>query len=147
MARKLFLPILLVAVVFGHVSVAQAERLRRHGFQVGVELSVGDLSAAREHVLSSIVLEATNNIVKHAKPGSPCSLTLRRSEGEVVGEFKNVPKMPTTGQGLGLVGVAERLALLNGHSETYRSKGRWLLRIVVPVGVSHLEPTRAPDDD
>lgn len=112
----------------------QSERLRGGGFTVETEVSVEALSPARAQTMSAIITEASNNILKHARPGSCCSLRLFETDGLIIGEFSNVPRTVARNHhsGMGLLGIEERVALLNGTCEVVRTPGRWLLRTKLP---------------
>lgn len=112
----------------------QSERLRGGGFTVETEVSVEALSPARAQTMSAIITEASNNILKHARPGSCCSLRLFETDGLIIGEFSNVPRTAARNHhsGMGLLGIEERVALLNGTCEVVRTPGRWLLRTKLP---------------
>ncbi|MGO1487603.1 MAG: sensor histidine kinase [Arachnia sp.] len=114
---------------------AQAERLRDEGFTVDVKVDIDKLSAARCQTLAAITIEAANNIVKHARPGSTCRFSITQSTEDVCGEFTNVRKFSKVArQGFGLTGVQERLTLLDGTSEAIVKNSRWILRVSLPLG-------------
>ncbi|MFT4217316.1 MAG: histidine kinase [Micropruina sp.] len=120
----------------------QAERLRAAGFRVEAEVEIERLSAARAQALSAVTVEAVNNIVRHAQPGTACGLRLKDDGSDVVARFTNVAAPATNGltppAGMGLTGVRERLALLGGHC-TYRRDGRgWELLARLPHGVEYV---------
>ncbi|RRD47338.1 hypothetical protein EII42_03515 [Tessaracoccus sp. OH4464_COT-324] len=111
----------------------QAERLRTAGLVPEVNLNLTTVSAARSTALAKTVVEAANNMIKHAPPGSRCLLSLVETSNLVVGTFAN-PVAPgrRTGKGLGLVGMEERLHLLQGTLETTVEEGRWTTTITLP---------------
>lgn len=115
---------------------AQAERLRQEGFLVEVDRRSAPLSAARAQLLSMVVLEAVNNMVKHADPNVVCEITLVDQGGLVIGTFENGRATRNQGPaGLGLVGVRERLALLGGKAETLCTDDSFTLRVELPRGL------------
>lgn len=118
---------------------AQADRINRHGIAVETSLRIETLSSARAQTMSAIVTEAANNIIKHARPATICSLRLFEEDGMVVGEFANVPRtgVHARGEGMGLLGVQERVALLQGSSEIVRTPGHWMLRTLLPQNPAH----------
>ncbi len=80
--------------------------------------------------------EAASNIIKHARPGTPCSLRIFEVGDDTVGEIENVPARTTDhAHGMGFTGVQERLALLHGRCDIDSSAERWLLRIILPNGL------------
>lgn len=112
----------------------QGRRLADRGFPVAVNVELAPLSAARSALMAKIAREATNNILKHAPQGSPCSLTVVANEIEVTGIFINeVRRVPRTHEGMGIAGMRERLGLLKGTLETACIDGRWTTTVRLPV--------------
>ena len=133
-----------------HTVTNQAERLRDEGFTVDVRVDIARLSAARCQTLAAITIEAANNIVKHARPGTTCQFVITQDAENVMGEFSNVRKFSKAArQGFGLAGVQERLTLLNGTSQALMKDGRWTLKVSLPLGmennVSSASPTPRPE--
>lgn len=115
---------------------SQAERLRAAGFSVTCNVGIDRLSAARAQALSAVIVEAANNIVRHAVPGTACDLDLAEDGPDVVASFRNTCATATTPKpGMGLTGVRERLALLGGSSEVRRKGPQWELVARLPHGV------------
>lgn len=117
----------------------QTERLREAGFEASCLMRVQRLSAARSRALSAVTIEAVNNMLKHARPGTPCTIDMRDEAADVVATFTNemrdAPDRGSDRPGMGLTGVRERLALLGGES-SHRSDGRqWRLVARLPHGV------------
>ena len=113
----------------------QAGRLRAKGLVPITSVDIGPISAARATTLSKVAVEATSNMIKHARPGSECHLTIRESDDAITADFMN----PTNGrsvsrQGLGLVGIEERVALLGGKVTVDRGGSKWRLRVTLPHG-------------
>ena len=111
--------------------VAALERLRdtfaeQTGMRVELEASVGDrLPSDVETALYRIVQEALTNIVKHAQASS-VSLVVTRSERAITAVIEDDGSGFAAnggGEGLGLLGMAERLALLGGTLKTESSPG------------------------
>lgn len=113
---------------------ARADRIRRHGIDVDTSLTVKTLSPALAQTMSAVVTEVANNIIKHARPSTSCSLRLFEDDGMVVGEFMNRRRMNerVSNNGMGLLGIQERMALLSGSCEVVCTPGRWLLRTKLP---------------
>lgn len=123
----------------------QAERLREAGFEVETQVSIDQLSAARAQALSAVTIEAANNILRHAEPGTGCTLELADNEGEVEARFTNVAASTAASRtGMGLTGVQERLALLGGDSTHRLDAGTWELRVRLPHGVEWAGTPSAP---
>ena len=111
--------------------VAALERLRdtfaeQTGMRVELEASIGDrLPSDVETALYRIVQEALTNIVKHAQASS-VSLVVTRSERAITAVIEDDGSGFAAnggGEGLGLLGMAERLALLGGTLKTESSPG------------------------
>lgn len=114
----------------------QAERLIGHGFEVAVEMKVDTLSAARCQTMSAIVVEATNNMIKHARPQSRCSMSITAAVDDVVATFSNASRTTAPApDGLGIIGIQERLALLDGACSVERRDREWILRVRLPQGI------------
>ena len=112
------------------------EQFRRSGLDV--ELSVeGDLSRLPAGVdLSAyrIAQEALTNALKYATDRA-VSLRLRHEAHQLVVETENLGRPgPSTGSGLGLIGMAERVSVFGGTLEhEFTRDGRFRLRAVLPL--------------
>ena len=113
--------------------VAALERLRdtfaeQTGMRVDLESQLGDrLPSDVETALFRIVQEALTNIVKHARASS-VSIVLARTSRTVSAIVEDdgrgfVPDADGGGEGLGLLGMGERLALLGGRLKIESSPG------------------------
>ena len=111
--------------------VAALERLRdtfaeQTGMRVELEAHVGDrLPSDVETALYRIVQEALTNIVKHAQ-ASAVSIVLARSGGTITAVIEDNGRGFTPdgdADGLGLLGMGERLALLGGKLKVESSRG------------------------
>ncbi len=111
--------------------VAALERLRdtfseQTGMRVDLESRIGvRLPADVETALYRIVQEALTNIVKHAQAGS-ISIVLTQSSRAVSAVIEDDGRGFTPGaggEGLGLLGMGERLALLGGKLKIESSPG------------------------
>ncbi len=111
--------------------VAALEHLRdtfseQTGMRVDLEANVGDrLPSDVETALYRIVQEALTNIVKHAQARA-VSIVLARSGHAVTAVIEDDGRGFTTGDrsdGLGLLGMGERLALLGGKLKLESSPG------------------------
>jgi signal transduction histidine kinase len=111
--------------------VAALERLRdtfseQTGIRVDLESQIDDrLPSDVETALYRIVQEALTNIVKHAQASS-VSIVLartRRSISAVIEDDGRGFDPDGGGEGLGLLGMGERLALLGGKLKLESSPG------------------------
>jgi len=111
--------------------VAALEHLRdtfseQTGMRVELEANVGDrLSSEVETALYRIVQEALTNIVKHAQ-ASAVSIVLARSSRAITAVIEDDGRGFTPadgGDGMGLLGMGERLALLGGKLKIESNPG------------------------
>lgn len=118
-------------------------RLRKHG--IGVTITTdGDLTIVPgplARVLDKVAREAVNNIIKHAPQGSAATILVGVEAGEVQLAFVNAIssrarlERPASGESLGLVGMRERLAAIDGSLVSRRSGSQWLTQVTVPLGL------------
>jgi signal transduction histidine kinase len=108
------------------------------GIAVELESGLSDerLPSDVETALYRIVQEALTNVVKHAQ-AEHVSIVLRRDEGAVTAvvedDGRGLPREHGDG-GLGLVGMRERVALVNGQLEIESAEGTGTTLVVeVPV--------------
>jgi two-component system sensor histidine kinase DesK len=85
-------------------------------------LATGELPASVETALALVLREATTNVVRHAN-AARCRLRLERRGGEVVLEVRDDGHGLAAGEGNGVKGMRERLALLGGTLELARDRG------------------------
>ncbi|MDT9689822.1 histidine kinase [Streptomyces sp. P9(2023)] len=110
----------------------------------------GPLPAPVELAAYRIVQESLTNALKHAGPGEVRVELGRRADGALtvgvtsaLGGEQPGPRAP--GSGAGLVGMKERVALLDGEFEAgpvtaEDGRKQWRVRAVLPVGTSDKEP-------
>lgn len=111
----------------------QAERLSSAGFTPEVTVRLGTVSKAQAVTLSKTVVEIVNNMLKHALPGGRCTLSLVETGSLIVGTFSNpIPQGHKQGKGLGMVGMTERLHLLQGTLDLTVKDGLWSVRVTLP---------------
>jgi signal transduction histidine kinase len=98
------------------------------GIRVEVESFLGEerLPSEIETALYRIVQESLTNVVKHARAGSVSVLVTRKS-GSVIAVIEDDGRGFDAGarrdEGLGLVGMEERMALLDGRLQIESSEG------------------------
>ena len=111
--------------------VAALERLRetfaeQTGMRVDFEAQIGDrLPSDVETALYRIVQEALTNIVKHAQAGA-VSIVLTRSARSITAVIEDDGRgfaLDEDRDGLGLLGMGERLALLGGKLKLESTRG------------------------
>jgi signal transduction histidine kinase len=126
------------------------KRLASVGVQVSFEFppTIPALSAEVTIALYRVVQEAVNNVARHAHAGAvliACTLTnthlVLEIEDDGVGfELRRVDHPRASGEGLGLLGMRERLTLLGGRLEIESESGRGTRVIaIVPFGVAAQE--------
>ena len=112
------------------------EQFRRSGLDVALQVE-GDLSRLPPGLdLSAyrIAQEALTNALKYADDRA-VRLRLRREDGRLVLEAENRGRPgPSTGSGLGLVGMGERVSVFGGTLEhAFTRDGRFRLMVVLPL--------------
>jgi signal transduction histidine kinase len=104
--------------------------------QLEAQLGSERLSAELETTLYRIVQEALTNIVKHAEAKGASILIVRR-DGAVTtvieDDGKGFDANAVRKDGLGLLGIRERVALLDGRVNVESSPAGTTLAIEVPV--------------
>jgi signal transduction histidine kinase len=110
-------------------------QFRRSGLDVDlvVEGSLDALPAGIDLSGYRIVQEALTNALKYATDRT-VRLVVRRTPGALSVEVENRGRPgPSTGSGLGLVGMAERVSVFGGSLEHGFSDGRFRLSAVLPL--------------
>ncbi|MFT4295551.1 MAG: histidine kinase [Micropruina sp.] len=115
------------------------EGLQAHGFQVSTAID-GDLDAIPLRtggVLADIVKEATANIERHGASNRPCALVASIDETSAdlafINEVATANGQPAATTPLGLLGAAERLALVGGQLEARQEGSQWITRVTIPI--------------
>ncbi|WP_165066763.1 sensor histidine kinase [Marisediminicola senii] len=90
--------------------------------------------------LYRIAQESLTNVLKHAGPGTRARIHVRYGDDtvelEVTDDGLGRPGPPQRGGGLGLLGMRERAATLDGTLVAApRTGSGWVVRVTVPVGV------------
>ncbi|MFI6386776.1 sensor histidine kinase [Nonomuraea sp. NPDC050540] len=113
------------------------ERVRAAGFQVEARVEAGlqPLPPGVDLAVYRVVQEALTNTMKHAA-GAAATVTVARAGDFLVVEVGDTgggtAAGPGTGQGRGLIGLRERLALYGGTLETTRGADGYRLRARIP---------------
>jgi signal transduction histidine kinase len=94
--------------------------------------TVREVAATLESTLFRVAQEAVTNTLKHASPGARLDVRLRFLDDAVeleVTDDGGAARAGTTGAGLGLIGMRERIAAVGGTLETGpRARGGFLVR-------------------
>lgn len=84
-----------------------------------------------------VIQEACTNVIKHAGPGSSCSVRVEVDDDVRLRVHNTVPASGRTSSfprsGYGLSGARERLDLIGGTLESGPVPGGWSVEVVVPV--------------
>ncbi|MFT4218456.1 MAG: histidine kinase [Micropruina sp.] len=115
------------------------EQLRVRGFQVttSIEGSLDDVPAQAGSVLAEIVKEAAANVERHGAAGRPCTLVVSIDDAAadlaLINEVDETGSRSSSTRPLGLLGAAERLALVGGQLEARQEGTHWITRATVPI--------------
>lgn len=115
------------------------EELRTHGFEVttSIEGSLDDVPPEAGGVLADIVKEAAANIERHGAVNRPCMLIVSIEETSadlaLINEVAEGGSPAGSARPLGLLGAAERLALVGGQLQAHQEGTHWITRATVPV--------------
>lgn len=113
-------------------------RLEAGGFQVATAIDgdLDDVPPDAGGVLAEIVKEAVANIERHGAAGRPCALVASIDDMSADLAFINevaADRQPSGAEPLGLLGAAERLALVGGQLEARQEGSQWITRVTVPI--------------
>lgn len=110
----------------GALQALAEESGARGNFEVSAEIELsGELSAEQERVVYRLAQEALNNVVKHSAARN-ATLVARLEAGSVrvvVGDDGTGFDPGADGEGRGLIGMRERVALLGGEIEVSSTPG------------------------
>lgn len=120
------------------VVAERARHLTSLGFRVTtlLEADVTRLPDSIKETLAKVVVEATSNMVKHARPGSPCRIMVETTDEDATAVFVNTPAEAQTTQEnhLGLIGLRERVEALGGELTVTSTSPTWVLQVRIPLG-------------
>jgi signal transduction histidine kinase len=116
----------------------------------------GDLSRETEETAYRVVLEALTNVRRHAARTGRVEVCVRRSADGRAVELSvtdagggTAPARPRRGGGMGLAGLAERVAALGGALEAGPTEQGWRVRCVLPTaarGTTATTPRETPPE-
>lgn len=120
---------------------AQRDRLLAAGLEPDLELDVTALTPSQTMTIGNVMHEAVTNMVKHSAKGATCSIRIASSPTVIVAEFTNqsAGRRPSP-DGMGLIGIRERAALLGGTTEAGLQADRWVLTMKLPVAPAREDP-------
>lgn len=126
-----------------HRAIASAvTATRAAGITVDAQVdAVEELDAARRLAVLRIVQEGLTNVREHAGPGAGARVRVRVAQGEVevdvIDDGAGTASASTGhGRGLGLVGMSERVEMLDGTLEAGPAGAGWRVRAVLPGGTA-----------
>lgn len=137
------------AASLSEVVKQQTQRLWDQDFRVDCALDlVEPITATRAETLSSLTVEAVNNMLKHAKPGTSCHIHVRSDEHKIVAIYANETQQRRSHRNrLGLVGMRERVKLLDGSLDITNDDGWWVLEVVLPQAFRPATSPVPPTDE
>lgn len=112
--------------------------LEAKGFTVSTTVD-GDLDSLQPALIPTVravIGEACANIERHANPRHPCTIVLSIDENALDIVFMNeisVGINEPASLGLGLTGLGERLALIEGHLAVEQEGSQWFSRVTIPL--------------
>lgn len=114
------------------------EELENDGFTVTVttEGSLDDVPKRAADILAEVVREIAANVSRHGAPAGTCAVVASVDASWADLAFINqiAPDPPSsTAPHLGLVGAAERLAVIGGLIDSRREGPQWITRVTVPT--------------
>lgn len=118
---------------------AAVERTRAAGVSVDVELDpdLGELDAIGRLTLLRVVQESLTNVMKHADPAEPVSVSVVRADDKVMVSIASYHTHGTAEPGgLGLIGMTERVSLAGGTLEVRADARSWRVHATLPVAAT-----------
>ncbi|WP_421014765.1 sensor histidine kinase, partial [Glutamicibacter creatinolyticus] len=103
------------------------------------EEEISELPRSAHTALYRVMQEATTNIIKHAEPGSQCSISLKRRGDtavlRMVNQVMTSKKIATNDAlwgGSGLIGMEDRMRAFGGQFEAGKHAHQWILVAEIP---------------
>ncbi|GAA1397679.1 histidine kinase [Luteococcus peritonei] len=121
------------------VAERMAEELAAEGHPVVLELDrLDQLPVSVRRSLVRLLQEGTTNVLRHAGPGAPVLVRVRRQAGGVdfwmANRHDDSPRPPSPlSNGLGLRGLADRMELMGGSCRAGLEDDEWVLRATLPL--------------
>lgn len=115
------------------------QQLQARGFEVttSIEGSLDDVPPEPGAVLADIVKEAAANIERHGAVDRPCMLIVSvddlAADLALINEVIDGGSPAGSARPLGLLGAAERLALVGGQLQARQEGTHWITRATVPI--------------
>lgn len=104
----------------------------------------GALPYSVQVALVRVIQECVVNMVKYARPGTPCTIMVERTTTDTralfINEFDAVRQPDAAlSSGLGLTGIRERVAVVGGTLSVQQQDHRWMVRVAIPTIASTSE--------
>ncbi len=130
---------------------AAVERTRSAGFPVDsrIDTEIGDLDAIGRLTVVRVVQESLTNVMKHAVPESTVEVDVARADRgfRIMVVNDAAPATPTdygrTQDRHGLIGMNERVHVVNGTFDAQTTNGKWTVTVWIP-GRTNTPDTTAP---
>lgn len=102
--------------------------------EVNQQANFRSLSPLAQNILGMCLREAVTNVVKHSK-ATTCTVSLFETQGELILQVKDngVGLQKQSNDGNGILGMKERLALIDGALELDEANSGTLLTVKVPI--------------
>ncbi len=102
--------------------------------EVDQQANFSSLSPLAQNILGMCLREAVTNVVKHSK-ATTCTVSLFETQGELILQVKDngVGLQKQSNDGNGILGMKERLALIDGTLELDEANSGTLLTVKVPI--------------
>lgn len=135
-----------VTVDLGAAVAAVAQDVAAAGFDVTFR-TTGDISLGRAQAtaLSRVAREMGANIIRHASIRSPVTFFLQQDEASIhlvsTDTTRLEARLALPSSGMGVLGMRERLAAVDGTLSTLEEDGLWMVTATVPVSPRPTVPT------
>lgn len=115
-----------------------AQDLRNAGFQIECHIADNvNLNRGQISILSRVLREMAANIIRHGDPNKPASLFISQNQQHVrllsTNSVRESRTSPLPSSGMGVLGMQERLAALDGTLTTSNEDGTWLVSAIIPI--------------
>ena len=115
-----------------------AQDLHEAGFQIECHISDNvNLSRGQISILSRVLREMAANIIRHGDPKKPASLFISQNQQHIqllsANSVRESRTAPLPSSGMGVLGMQERLAALDGTLTASNEDGTWLVSAIIPI--------------
>jgi len=115
-----------------------AQDLHNAGFQIECHIASNvNLNRGQISILSRVLREMAANIIRHGDPKKPASLYISQNQQHIrllsANSVRESRTAPLPSSGMGVLGMQERLAALDGTLTTSNEDGTWLVSAIIPI--------------